>query len=82
VLYLIDECSDMGQQLNSKLIASLDKLLRALCCTDTGRGTGQDNCTGRQRGALGKEANQLGDAKYQVSAVKFNVSPCYFVYQK
>lgn len=79
VLDLGDQCSNMGQQLNSKLVASLDKFLRILSCANTGRGAGQDDCTGRKSGSLGEEADQLGDAEDKVTAVKFNVSWYCFV---
>lgn len=79
---LVDKCSNVGQQLNGELVASLNKFLRVLSCTNTGRGTGQDDCTGRKSGSLGEEADQLGDAENKVTVVKVNVSWCYFVYQR
>lgn len=82
MLDLVDECSNIGQQLDGELVASLEKFLRILSCTNARRGTSQDNCTGKQSGTLGEEANQLRDGKDQVTAAKFNVSWCYFVYQK
>lgn len=82
MLDLVDKCSNVGQQLNGELIASLDEFLRVFSCTNTRRSSGKDNCTGRQGGALGEEADQLGDAEDKVTAVKVNVSWCYFVYQK
>jgi len=57
----------MRKQLNGKLIASLDELLRIPGCADTGRGTGQDDCTSGQGSALGEEADQLGNAEDQVT---------------
>lgn len=82
MLDLVDKCPNVGQQLNCKLVASLDKFLRVLSCANTGRGAGQDDCTGRQGGALREEADQLGDVEDKVTVVRFNVSRCYFVYQK
>jgi hypothetical protein len=67
VLDLVDEGADMGKQLDSELIASLDKLLGSLGCANSGRGTGQDNCAGGQGGALGEEADQLRHAEDQVT---------------
>lgn len=39
MLDLVDECANMGQQLNGELVASLNKLLRDLSCADAWRGS-------------------------------------------
>ena len=73
MLNLVDKCSNVRQQLNGELVASLEKFLRIPSCANTGRSTSQDDCTGRQGGALGEEADQLRDAEDQVAAMKFDV---------
>lgn len=67
MLDLVDESTDVGKQLNGKLISSLDKLLGILSSANTRRCTGQDDGTSGQGGALGKEADQLGNAEDQVT---------------
>lgn len=67
VFNLVDESSDVREQLHGKLIASLDELLGFLSSTNTGRGAGENDGTGGQRSALGKEADQLRDAEDQVT---------------
>lgn len=57
MLNLIDKCPNVRQQLNGKLVASLEKFLRIHSCSDTGRSAGQYDCAGRQGGALGEEAD-------------------------
>lgn len=80
MLDLVDECSNIGQQLDGELVASLEKFFWVLSCTDTRRSASQDNCTSRQGGALREEANQLGDGEDQVTATKSDVSWCYIPY--
>jgi hypothetical protein len=67
VLNLVDESSDVGEQLDGEFVAGLDELLGLLGSTDPGRGTGQNDGTGGQSGALGEEADQLRDAEDQVT---------------
>lgn len=57
VLDLVDESTNVGKQLNSKLISSFNELLGVLSRTDTRRCAGQDDGTSRQGSALGKEAD-------------------------
>lgn len=76
MLDLVDKCSNVGQQLNGELIASLDEFLRVPSCADTGRSASQNDGTGRKGGPLGEEADQLGDVEDKVAAVKFYVSWC------
>lgn len=57
VLDLVDESTNVGKQLNGKLIPSFDELLGILGCANTRRCTGQDDGTSRQGSALGKEAD-------------------------
>lgn len=58
----------MRQQLDSKLVASLDELLGVLSGADTGRGASENDSTSGQSGTLGKEADELGDVEDQVTA--------------
>lgn len=67
VLDLVDQSTNVRQQLDSKLIASLDELLGVLGSTDTGRGASEDDSTSGQSGALGEEADELGDVENQVA---------------
>lgn len=67
VLDLVDQSTDVREQLNSKLITDLDKLLGVLGCANTRRSTGQDDSTSGQSGALGKEADQLRNTEDQVT---------------
>jgi hypothetical protein len=67
VLNLVDESSDVGEQLDGEFVAGLDELLGLLGSTDPGRCTGQNDGTGGQSGALGEEADQLRDAEDQVT---------------
>jgi hypothetical protein len=47
VLNLVDQSTHVRQQLNSKLVASLDELLGFLGGADTGRGAGENDGTSR-----------------------------------
>ena len=67
VFNLVDEGSDVREQLHGKLIAGLNELLGLLSSTNTGRGAGENDGTGGQSSALGKEADQLRDAEDQVT---------------
>lgn len=74
MLDLVDQGTDMGKQFDSKLITSLDKLrIGFLGCTNAGRCAGQNDSTGGQGGALGKEADQLRNFEDQV-AIKIVIS--------
>lgn len=68
MLNFIDERPYMGEQLYSKLIASFDKFLGVFGCTDPRRSARQNDCTHRQRGSLGEEADQLRNAEDQISS--------------
>lgn len=68
MLDLVDESTDVGEQLNGKLISSLNKLLGILSSANTRRRTGQNDGTSGQGSALGKEADQLGNAEDQITA--------------
>jgi len=52
MLHLREQCSNMRQQFDRKLISSLQELLRVLRSSNTGRGTGEDDGSGRQSRAL------------------------------
>lgn len=67
VLNLIDESADVRKELDGELIAGLDELLGVLGSANTGRGTGQNDGTGGQSGALGEEADKLGNSEDQVT---------------
>jgi len=67
VLDLVDESSDVREQLDGKLIPGLDKFLGCPGSTNTGRGAGQNDGTSEQSSALGEEADQLRDVENQVT---------------
>lgn len=67
VLDLVDQGTNVRQQLDGKVVTSLDELLGVLSGADAGRSTGQDNGTRWQGGALGEEADELGDIEDQVT---------------
>lgn len=69
ILKHIDESSDMGQNLNCKLIAIAKSLLGFPAQSYTGRSSCDDNGSSRQSSALRQEANKLGDAEDQVTRV-------------
>jgi hypothetical protein len=70
MLDLVDQSANVRQQLDGKVVASLDELLGVLGGADAGRSTGQDNGTSGQSGALGKEADELGDVEDQVAVLR------------
>lgn len=74
MLNLVDESTNVRKQLNGELIASLNKLLGVLGSANTRRCAGQDDSTSGQSSALGKEADQLGDAEDKVTANEAIVS--------
>ena len=67
VLNLVDESSNVRKELDGELVAGFDELLGVLGSADAGRGTGQNYSTGGQSGALGEEADELGDGEDQVT---------------
>lgn len=67
MLDLVDQGTHVRQQLNGELIASLDELLGVLGGADSGGSTGKDDGTSGQSGALGEEADELGDVENQVA---------------
>lgn len=67
VLDLGDQGSNMGQQLNGKLVTSLQELLRVLGRSNARGGAGQDDSAGRESRTLRQEADQLRYAKDQVA---------------
>ena len=58
----------MGEQLDGKLVSSLDEFLGFLGRTHAGWGASQDNGTGGQGSALGEEADELRNAEDEVTA--------------
>lgn len=70
MLDLVDQSANVRQQLDGKVVTSLDELLGVLGGADTGRSTSQDNGTGGQSGALRQEADQLGDVEDQVTILR------------
>jgi hypothetical protein len=67
VLDLVDQGTNVRQQLDGKIVTSLNELLGVLGGADTGRGTGENDGTSGQSGALGKEADELGDVEDEVT---------------
>jgi hypothetical protein len=67
VLNLVDQGAHMRQQLDGEFITSLDELLGVLGSADAGGSAGEDNGTSGQSGALGEEADELGDVENQVA---------------
>lgn len=60
----------MWKNLDGKLVADFEKLLRVLCRPDTGRGAGQNDGTGGQGSALREEADQLGNVEDEITIDK------------
>lgn len=77
MLNLVDQGTHVRQQLNGKVVTSLDELLGFLSRADTGRGTSQDDGTGGQSGALGKEADKLRDVEDEVTVLESSLA-CVF----
>lgn len=67
VLDLVDEGTNVRQQLDGEFVTSLDELLGVLGGADTGRGTSQDDGTSGESGALRKEADELGNVEDEVT---------------
>lgn len=57
----------MRLQLDGELVAVFEELLGVLGGANTGGSTGEDDSTGRQGGALGQEADELGHVEDQVT---------------
>lgn len=57
----------MRQQFNRKLVPSLQKLLGVLRSSNAGWSTSENDSSGRQRGALRQEADELGNTEYEVA---------------
>jgi len=77
VLDLVDQGTDVGKQLDGEVVASLNELLGVLRSTDAGGSAGQDNSTRAQSSALGKEGNELGNVKDQVTITSWLASTHY-----
>lgn len=67
MLNLVDQGAHVREELHRELISSLDELFGVLGRTNTGRSTGQNEGTSRQGSTLGEEADQLRDAKDQIT---------------
>lgn len=67
MLDLVDQGTNVRKQLDSEVVASLDELLGVLGSTDTGGSASKNNSTRAQSSALGKEGNELGNGKDQVT---------------
>lgn len=67
MLDLVDQGTNVRQQLNGKVVTSLDEFLGFLSRANTGRGTSQDDGTSGQSSALGEEADELGDVEDEVT---------------
>ncbi len=67
MLNLVNQSAHVRQQLDSKLVTSLDELLGVLGGADTGRGAGENDSTSGQGGTLREEADELGDVEDQVT---------------
>lgn len=60
----------MRQDLNMKLVSSVKSLLRCPSHTHSCRGSRNNDGASGQSGALRKEGNELGNPKYQVTAIR------------
>lgn len=69
MLNLVDQGTNVGKQLDGEVVASLNELLGVLGSTNTGRSTSQNNGTSAQSSALGKEGDELGNGKDQITKI-------------
>lgn len=70
MLNLVDQGTNVGKQLDGEVVASLNELLGVLGSTNTGRSTSQNNGTSAQSSALGKEGDELGNGKDQITKLE------------
>lgn len=67
MLHLGNQSSNMRQQLDSKLVTSLEESWRGFGCPDTRRCASEDNRSSREGGSLREETDQLGNAEDEIA---------------
>lgn len=67
MLHLGNQSSNMRQQLDGKLVTSLEESWRVFGCPDTRRRASEDNRSSREGGSLREETDQLGDAEDEIA---------------
>lgn len=69
ILKLGHKSANKRSDLNRKLVARLDKVLRLLAHTNTSRGSSNDDSSGRKGSTLRQKADELWNAEYNIAVV-------------